>query len=407
MSKQSYWLWFVVLFVFIGCASDPINKSKVNVQINDFVITSIQKGAEDRIVCTGFRLETEEPILIEYNEELNDLRTTNLSNNPKFKGVVKLTSLQENGYLATCFLNNELPKRLMLYRTDVNLNVVDEYEVEQWNDTNSAVKVRDLKELKNGDFILAFDSMSQGSQFGGFRIQRFDKNLQPLFTYSDNIQDYVGQYAPHLVELPDESLFYVVATNNSNFGGPFKSLRTGRLSKSGSSLYANFTSVEYGQIQPIGLSLYNNKAIYQMLVNKEIIHSLSIDFNTGTIIVNKEMSYNEVNHFNEYGTFLNNYPFILLPIKVGAANPLPLIVGDQQGQVLFTKATGKLIHVRMDDQLNFTPNFDITLPNFDAVSSYRHLYLEDGKMVVGASYNYSGKPYFNIQMLNSDGTVVQ
>lgn len=399
----------IVILAFSGCESNPLYKSKINLNTDGFVITSIQKGVKGHIICTGFQKESEAPMVLEYNEELNYHKTTNLSNRPKYKGFVKLTSLQENGYLATCFLNQEIPQRLMLYRTDVNFNVVNEYEVAQWNDTISAVNVRVLKELKNGDFIIAFDSMGNRNQLGGFRIQRFDKNLKPLFTYSDNIQNYVSSYSPRLVELFDESIFYVLATNNGDVNGPFKSLRTGRLTKTGSSMFANFTKVDYQRIQPIGLSIINNKMIYQMMVNTDIIHIMSIDFNSGDITLDKEMSYNEVNHFQQYGAFPNYYPFILPSniLTIGEANPMPTAILPKQGQVIFTKATGKLFHLQLDDQLNFEPTFNIPLPNFEAISSYRQMYLDDGKIVVGSSYIYHGKPYFNMLMLNADGTLVQ
>ncbi|MFT4523131.1 MAG: hypothetical protein ACI8ZN_002083 [Bacteroidia bacterium] len=409
MNKFRSFIVVLLVLQISACTDDSKNQSKVNLlQLDDFIIRSIQKGSDNAVICTGFYEKLDDFVVLEYNEDLNFQRKTQLNGLAKFNGSVKLLSLQENGYLISCFISSDVPQRLMLYKTDPDFNITKEVQVSSWNNAESKTNVRQLIELKNGDILMAFDTMGISPKFSGFVFQRFDKDLETLFRYADNIMPNTGGFSPRIVELEDESLFYVIATSHADIGGPFKSIRSGRLSKAGASLFSNFTSKQEPLLAPVGLSLMNNKLVYEVLINQEVLHFMTFDIETGGILLDQEMSYNEVNHFNQYGAFVNQYPFTLLVAQtIGEANSFSSHGTQSQGHVLYSKATSSLFMSTVNDQLIPSVAFNVQLPAFDQVKSYRQLYQNDGNVLVAVSYDYLGESYFNLQKLDLNGKVVE
>jgi hypothetical protein len=402
----------ILLLVIIGVACKKETKSVSHIQIHeveDFVVSSIQEGDNSNLYCVGLKRNGNEIIVKKFNESLELVESTNLSEISEFSGNLFVTHLQNNGWLISSFKEGQNPK-LTVYRTDEDFNIQDEAKIGSNHDSSFKATVRELRPLKNGDFILAYDSVDPrglSTRFQGIKIIRLDQQLDEVFSFTGPFYSNTGHFSPRLVELPDESIFYSIATNTVDGQGLYTEFSSGVINKSGVPLWDTISVDKRRIIHPISLSYNGSNIIRAYRVNLEVLTYDLLDPKTGNVIGQSTLNTSLVNHHNDYGVYLNYFPFNNEFFFSGEANGLSKELGDNAGHVLHYKPTEKLYFMGVDNDLNLERRFVLNLPEFQEIQSYRQLITDKGTIMIGVSYLYKKKHYFTLMEVDENGNILQ
>jgi len=409
MSRNT--LFSICLFlVFAGCTDDLVNQSGISSnRLNQFTVTSIQHGEADQIACVGLIRQTNNTVVQLYNRDLSLKKSIDLSKNPEFTGNLKVTCLKEDGWLISSFKEGLIPS-LTIYKTNTNFEISHRYDFGPNLDSNYKATVRELHQLKNGDYIAALDTVVTGptrTEFGGVRIMRFDNQLNPKYSLSDFSAYRVGHYAPRILELNDESIFYALGTTIAYSNGIRSDATVGRIDKDGNILSNSLLNpaVTRRFIEPFGLVVKGNAVVLHSRLNFETQSFIAMNASTGKLINEVTLDNSEINHSLTYGCFENYYPFTIELFKSAESNTMSTN-GMTDGNLLFSKTAKQIYFLEMSANLSTHRKFDMVLPEFNEIYSYRQLITPNNRIIVGVSYEYKDASFFTLHEYSSDGLVV-
>ena len=399
-----------LIFVFVGCGDDQINRSGItSSHLDQFTVTSIQPGVADQIACVGLIRGTNQTVVHLYNRDLSWNKSFDLSKYSEFRGNLKLTCLKEDGWLISSFKEGS-PPSLTIYKTNTNFDISHRYDFGPNLDSNYKATVRELRQLKNGDYIVAIDTVVQGptrTEFGGVRIMRFSNQLSLKYSLSDFGAYRVGHYAPRILELNDESLFYALGTTIAYLNGIRSDATVGRIDKDGNILSTSLLNPAITRrfVEPLGLVIKGNAVVLHSRLNFETQSFTQMNASTGKFINEVTLKNSEINHSQTYGCYENYYPFTVELFKSAESNTVSTN-GMTDGNLLFSNSAKQLYFLEMSADLSLRRKFDMVLPEFNQIYSYRQLITSDNGIIVGASYEYKDESIFTLQEYSSDGIVV-
>ncbi len=401
----------LVLFMLASCAEDKVNQASLKMDAPDeFVIVSIQESSNGEYVCIGKTLAENLSVVLTYNSDLVLTNVQYPGENPKLAGWLTMTKLENENWIIGASTYWPIGP-IGIFVTDKNFNVL--HETHEYADIEYPKSIYEVKQLKNGDYLVVRDSVNAGSLI---LIKRYDAQLNTVFAASSfqNLDTTSGVSvtfnSPFTYELPDESIFYSVIREANGwkgvFPGPFFQIAeddvlTGVLEKNGELRYKTNTPVEVTHVESIGLSYTGSHMMLNNIVNDEhLLYYTLIDPKDGEWIKSNQLIGNYRNHQHQDPFFGGHFPR-------GDENALPATLKPNQGHLIFSEEDNQLIFMGVDADANLTPRFLVFLPPFDEMLSYRQHFAENGNIIIGVSYRYKGKIYFNIQELTMSGEIVE
>jgi hypothetical protein len=396
----------ILLFTvsLLSCEKEDHNVSKIRFEvIDDFIISSIQEGPEDQVICIGLINGTDSTVVLRYDKDLNLIETVYAAEIDEFDGNVKIVCLKEKGWLISGVKESGVPQ-IITIRADINFNVLKK-ETIKYPVGTTLLRIIELKSSIEGGVLMSISFQDDGpfSSVQG-SIIRLDQNLKENFRFHRN-----GSELYRIIELPDESIFYVAMVQGGSWveirPGVFSiensKLHVGQLTKNGSMKFIKSNTLDVTHLEAIGLSSIGDKMVYNFIVNDEHIQNyISINPNDGDIIKEATLGYNYINNQTVTSYYNGHFP-------LGQANALPEELREAQGHVLYSEIDKKVKMLTVDGDVNLQFTFTVPLPEFSEVYSYRQLYTKDGTVLVGCSYNYNNKHYFNLMELETTGRLVK
>jgi hypothetical protein len=163
---------------------------------------------------------------------------------------------------------------------------------------------------------------------------------------------------------------------------------SGIIEANGNLRYQNGRVPDLPQSKPISLSNFRQEIVLNTTVNAiQLQYYTVLDPSSGSILKEASLPINTINS--------------------GLLGPNPISIGDNDmGQVLYTEDKKKLKFISVNENVQITEKFDLLLPKFERIFSYRQMYSADGNILIGISYDYKGKGYFNLQELSTTGALV-
>jgi len=397
----------------LGCQDDTPDKTKLLVNdLDSFIVSSIQKDASGNINAIGYDENSDQNVIYRYDEELHFVEKINLTEQD-FKGVLQVKFLADNTCLISQFTEEPTPQ-LLLNRADSKFNILNRKVLRSSENSLFRATMRDIILLEDGNIGICYDTIaiSQRPQliFGGYEIARLDKELNRIHSYQESFGRYYGHHTPHIVERNDGSIFFITSTNiPEQFAFPYGRISMGTLTTSGEIMNNMVLKLEKEQqwLEPYSLSATDKGVILHFMANSQNLRYLSFDPEDGIILKNVELPYGEINHRNERGAFTNYSPTNPETFVSASANELPKKLKVNQGNILYSSAEQHLYFQQYHEDGSFTKAFTLSLPEFDELYSYRHLFTEKNTMVVAISYRYKGKNFLTLRELTLDGHIVQ
>jgi len=393
-------LWTVLFFaIFVSCKKqNNKNYAKLNIHYTDnFIISSIQNGPNNQILCVGKYKNSDSFIVLRYDRDLNLLETIWVSNYKGLKGNLKLTYLMNKGWLISVEVKTEDSTSLNAIITNEEFSIIHKKQLmkfENFGFYKGTVAVNVQKELKNGDFVLACDSMNwyiekMGgySRHFGVSVFRLTSNLNfrhsPFYGKKDTSYTYEYEsFKLNITELNDGSIFYFYLTNLTAISGI--------LEQNGNVRYQTSRKQTYSQINPVGISFLGENILLNSAVkNTQLQYYTILDPNSGNVIKESSLPLHTINT-GEFGP-----------------NPLPELFDSEAGHVLFSEDLNKLFFLKVDREANLSKVFDISLSKFSDIYSYRQLPTSQGTIIIGTSYAFKGINYFTLQEVKLDGNPVK
>ena len=224
MNKNLIWiLTCFCLFVSESCKEAEINNSKLRIDpSDDFMVISIQEGDDGQIFCTGIKFGTDSTLVKRYNRQLELIETINLSRRSEFQGKLWFKYIANKGWLICNRVISADKSEVMASITDDDFNILSTRTLhsQSRNSSNFSGQIFELDVLKNGDYLIAWDTSNASLQLDGFlhddfglRISRLNSNLESVFEYrcdNSGIDPSIeGKYNPRAIEMADGNIFFL------------------------------------------------------------------------------------------------------------------------------------------------------------------------------------------------------
>ena len=283
------WYIFFLAVMLASCDnSQLINQSGIKLEVKDnFLITDVFQ-TDAGYSCFGSVNNSDTSALIQYDNNLKIIKVID-PHDYGIKGRLKLYHKRNGGWVGASFDKNE--QEIGVYVLDEDFNIIHRRNESVLSDMN--VDIYQVKELKNGDILVARDSSRATGQP---LVKRYKSNLEEVYSYSnfqeaDTSPDVKNTFYSFLTyELPDESLFYCYAfeangtTRIDKPDGGFlirfiqiKQFHSGRLDSQGDLLLENKEVLEdLSHAEGVGLSFTGQNFIWNAIVDDEHIQTYAV-----------------------------------------------------------------------------------------------------------------------------------
>ncbi len=394
MNRKLVFVLFSVVLFFSACKKDDLeNHAGIKLYNGvDFVISSIQYGSENQIYCIAKTKNTDSTVLLTYSNTLELINTTRINEINGLEGELTLKYLPRGGWFITSVEQNYDFTTLTAFLTDKKFTVLEKKDlIKIPNPPNypesgrGIIDVFDQKMLSDGDFVITCDTVFQEEQtpgrltsVTGMSIIRLSPDLELRFPpFSGKLK--TRSWEPRISELEDGSLFYIRYS-------PLGRRAYGIIEKSGTVRYEKLNLSNFIYSDPINLSKANENVILAQVLNNDQLQQYTlIDPNSGDVI-NKSILEKNTTNDGHLGP-----------------NPLPNKLEQGSGHFIYSEGIQKLFFLEVDAQAILTKRFEVVMPEFDEILSYRQLFTPEGNVLLAVSFESEGSLKFMIQEYTPEG----
>ncbi|MCB9251961.1 MAG: hypothetical protein H6605_05800 [Flavobacteriales bacterium] len=393
-------IFILSLAILVSCKKDlSSNLSKLVVlKDKNFVVSSIQQDHQGNIYCIGKKYSENSTYILKYDENLGLLKIDCLDSLVKDLGKVRLELLDNGNWLLTNIVQVVPESYLKIYILDNSFKVLNEKKLmsipSDGINTLGRVNIYAQDELSNGDFLISCDTTGWKEEspgvwtaYGGICLFKLKRDLNLACPKFFGEKDVPGRssytyWEMNALELNDESIFF-------SFNAAFSVIHSGIIEKDGKLRIQNKRKQDFNLPVTNGISLMDNSILLNTSVNNTYIQGYTlIDPATGLIQSEEFLPIHIVNDG------------LLGPNKLSGK------IDQNSGQLLFSEDRNKLFFYKIDASSRPEYKFEIPLPEYEKLLSYRQFVDKNGNIYAGVSYLINGNAEFNFRKIDINGTML-
>jgi len=395
-----------IIMTFTACEEDILdNLSHIHhTATDDFRISSITPVGNGSIWCLGKEGAFGDTLIArKYDKTFKLIKQVNLTVLKGFDEGTIIKPDQNGGWLVAHIIQGAA--------VNIEVQVLsEEFEIVESNivkDLHPAlydgILFSGIARLSNGDIVLCYNRARTSKEY----VILLNSGLEPKWDVT--LKDKIGIKSEfHEIDNGQLMLAHFIQRDRG-FTGPGGSFFFGaipldcqvtQMDNDGNIVMESVYKPESHHTSPIGISRSSTGFIFNFITNDEHIQQYVAMSFDGQEIEHKQLGFNYINH-----QIINGFEYGHFPL--GEANPLPIELKPNQGHLIYSEVDKKLQFLEVGPNAELIWRFPIHLPEFDELLSYRQLFTDHGTMIIGVSYVYAGKEFFNLQELTMDGEVVQ
>lgn len=414
MKKSRSFFLFIVIAFLLSCSDNNINQSAIHLSGNEeFIVEHIDHREDGRILVHGNNRSKDQYVIKIYDRNLNIIDEKFPQQRNEFQGQLKGIMLNNGNWFFVKVEDNPLGN-VGLFVTDEDFNISSSRYEKTDTSYVDLPDIYSLEELKNGDLWLIRDSSDK------IVFCRYTTDLKPLFKITPlqepHQEKYVSStsmstFSPYSIEqatgnitisyVRDESINYYYDTASNPYATELvDSIHLGEINPQGELVYSKSHSIQVAHALCIGMGIKDDYVLLGTVFNDEhLLRYYSFDLDDFSQIDHIQLENNFINH--QVNSINNPFHF-----NLGIGNPFPKHLKSGQGHFLYARDKEELIHLSINQELDIKEEFTLQLPLMDEVLSYRQVYTDQNTIIVGVSYIYQGKNFFDLKEVNLEGDVV-